>query len=96
MEHPLPILRYPSHEGFICPLGKKRLIMLFWPILSHFWCPVVTLVNFSGYLGNIEIKKIQKITIKKSGKLKKNPKNPKKKIYIYKNCQKWSKNPKKS
>ena len=59
--------------------------MLFWPNLGHFWCPVVTLVNFSSYLNNIE-KKIQKITTtkktenpKKIQKItKKNPENQKK------------------
>ena len=28
--------------------AKKELIMLFWPVLGHFWCPVVTLVTFSN------------------------------------------------
>ena len=26
-------------RGIFPPLGKKKLIMLFWPILGHFWCP---------------------------------------------------------
>ena len=34
--------------------AKKELIMLFWPILGHFWCPVVTLVNLSSNLSNFE------------------------------------------
>ena len=31
-------------------MGKKKLIMLFWPILGHFCCSVVTLVTFSSNL----------------------------------------------
>ena len=30
--------------------AKTGLIMLFWPILGHFWCPVVTLITFSSNL----------------------------------------------
>ena len=47
-------------EGFgLCP---------FWPILSHFWCSVVTLVTFSSNLNNYE-------KIPQNSKLKtKNPK----------------------
>ena len=48
-------------EGFglgrrlFLPFGQKtELIMLFWPILGHFWCPVVTFVTFSRNLSNFE------------------------------------------
>ena len=34
--------------------GKKKLIMLLWPIFGNFWCPVVTLVIFSSNLNNFE------------------------------------------
>ena len=33
---------------------RPRLIMLFWPILGHFWCPVVTLVICSSNHSNFE------------------------------------------
>ena len=55
--------------------------MLFWPILSPFWCPVVTVVTFSSDLSNFKNneknkdKKIKKIIncqkAKQSGKMKK-------------------------
>ena len=45
-----------------CDHLKKELFMLFWITLGHFWCSVVTSVNFSCNLSNFE----------------KNPKNPKK------------------
>ena len=48
-------------EGFdLCPRffwlfgQRKGLIMLFLPILGHFWCSVVTLVTFSSNLINFE------------------------------------------
>ena len=31
-------------------LGIKELIMLFSPVLGHFWCSIVTLVTFSSSL----------------------------------------------
>ena len=37
-------------RDFFALRGKKDLIMLFWPILGHLWCPVVTLVTFSSNL----------------------------------------------
>ena len=38
---------WPLAEGFFLPFGeKKNLIRMFWPILGHFWCPVVTLLTF--------------------------------------------------
>ena len=36
---------------FIALWTKKELIMLFWPILGYFMCPVVTLVTFNSRLG---------------------------------------------
>ena len=36
--------------GTLLALWEKGLIMLFLPILSHFSCPVVTLVNLSKLL----------------------------------------------
>ena len=33
---------------------KKELIMLFWPTLAKFWCPVVPLVTLSSNLSNFE------------------------------------------
>ena len=41
-------------QGFICPLGKKDLIVLVRLIFGNFWCPVITLVTFSSNLGNFE------------------------------------------
>ena len=41
-------------RGIFCPLGKKNLIMLFWPIFGNFWCPVVTLVTFNSNLSKFE------------------------------------------
>ena len=70
-------------RGLFLP-GKKKLIMRFWPILGHFWCPVVTLVTFSSNSSNFERNpKNQKISknlnkFKKIQKIQKNPKNPKK------------------
>ena len=51
-------------------LLAPALIMLLWPILAHFWCPVVTLVTF-----NINSEIIQKIPLppKKTKKIKKKP-----------------------
>ena len=40
-------------RGFFA-LPAKKLIMLFWPILGHFWCPVVPFVTFSSNLSNLE------------------------------------------
>ena len=75
--------------------------MLFWPILGHFWCPVVTSVSFSSNLSNFEKnpekhKKSKKTIIKKI----KFPKKIKIKIKINSTTTKKivikSKNPKKS
>ena len=43
-------------RGSFCPSKKKKLIMLFWFILGHFWCSVVTLVTFSSNLNNFKKK----------------------------------------
>ena len=52
---------------------KKELIMLFWSILGHVWCSVVTLVTFSNF------DKIQKMTkYFQNLKFSKNPKIPNK------------------
>ena len=53
-------------RGFFCPLGKKKLMMLFWPIFGNFWCPVVALVTFSCNRSNFE--RIPKILKKKNPK----------------------------
>ena len=58
-------------RGFFLPFGQKReLVMLFWPMLDHFWYPLVTLVTFSINLSNFKkiffkIKKKQSQLIKK-------------------------------
>ena len=54
-------------EAFFALRAKKELIMLFWPIFGNFWCPVVTLVNFSSNISNFErnTKKTKKIQKKK-------------------------------
>ena len=41
-------------RGFFCPSGKKR---AFYAVLAHFWCPVVTMVTFSGNISNNNQKK---------------------------------------
>ena len=45
-----------SAEDCSCPSGKKKPIMLFLPILGHFWCPVVEAVpqNMSCISGATE------------------------------------------
>ena len=64
-------------RAFFALPAKKDLIMLFWPILLHVWCPVVTLVTFSSNLSNFfkkskNPKKIQTIfKFKKIKKIKK-------------------------
>ena len=66
-------------EGFEhWPRQKKGFIMLFWLVFGDFWCPVVTLVIFSGNLSKFE--KYQKKTkkskrCKKIKKIKKSKKN---------------------
>ena len=53
--------------------------MLFWPILGHFWCPIVTLVTFSSKLSNFKKNPTSPKKNPKKFKLKKIPKNPPKK-----------------
>ena len=53
-------------------LGKKRLIIQFWPIFGHFWWSVVTLVILSSTLINFLFNK--KNLKKKKKSLKKNQK----------------------
>ena len=36
---------WPLPEAFFALWAKKVLIMLFWPILGHFWCSVLTLLT---------------------------------------------------
>ena len=50
---------------FFCPLGKKEVIMRFWPILGHFLCRVVTLVTYGS---NLNIFEKNKNKIKKKSK----------------------------
>ena len=57
-------------QGLFLPFGEKKLIILYWPILGHFWCPVVTLVIISSNLSNF--KRIQK---KLTWNIKKNNNN---------------------
>ena len=62
--------------------------MLFWSLLCHFCCPVVTLVTFSSNL--ITLKGIQKVNKKNPFFIPKNPENPLKKMKspkIVKHCQ---------
>ena len=40
--------------AFFALRAKEELIMLFWPILGQFWCPVVTLLIFSSNTSNLE------------------------------------------
>ena len=60
-----PTRRYGPAKGFglwlrlFWPLVKQIIIMLFWPILGHCWCSVVTSVTFSRN-GKKKIKKIIK------------------------------------
>ena len=61
--------------------------MLFWPILGHFWCLVVTLVTVSSYLSDFEKKRRKKIQTNSINPkiFKKNPKkteNPKKNHFL--------------
>ena len=72
--------------GFFLPFGQKKdLIMLFWPILSRFWCSVVNLVTPSKITKSP--KKIHKKNLKNPKKLKngQNSKNIEKFIKISKN-----------
>ena len=47
----------PLAEGFFALRAKKNLITLFWPIIGHFWCPVVTLLTLSSNLKDRHNKK---------------------------------------
>ena len=38
---------WPSDEAFLALWETRELLMLFWPILGHFWCSIVPLVTFS-------------------------------------------------
>ena len=81
------------------PFGqKKRLFMLIWLTLDHFWCSVVTSVAFSSNLRNFEIL-VKNPKMPKQSKISKNLKNSKKKIKKPEKSQKKSnknqKNPKK-
>ena len=54
------LLRRALDKAFFCPLGKKRAFILCVPILSHFWCSVVTSVTLIKNLSNFE-KNLKKI-----------------------------------
>ena len=82
-------LQSPS-VAFFALWAQKGLIMLVWPIIGHFWYPVVTLVTFSWTLSNYE--RSCKKTIKIQTKISKISKNPKKSKNHKKNSKK---NPKK-
>ena len=49
-----PAENFGLGRGFFLPFGQKKIIMLFWPTLGNFWCPVVTLETFSSNLSNFE------------------------------------------
>ena len=70
-------------RAFFVLRAKREPIMLFWPILGNFLCPVESLVTFNSNLSNFKrIKKSQnKIPKKSEKKNTKNTKNYKKKIY---------------
>ena len=72
-------------RDFFGPSGKKRLILLFWPILGHFWCSLVT------FLSNLNIFEKNPYKNPKNPKKFKNPKISKK----ISNPYKKPKNPKK-
>ena len=85
----LLLLRRPLAKVFFFTLWAKRkeLIMLFWPILDHFWCSVVTLIIWREKIQrnwkrknwkNTKISKIQSTKKdKKDKKIKKKYKNKK-------------------
>ena len=56
----------------------EDLMMLFWPILDHFWCPVVTLITFSSRQEKFKENPKKSKNFKKSKNPKKSQKNPKK------------------
>ena len=55
--------------------AKKGLIMMFVPILGHFWCSVVTLGTFRSYLNNFEKIFLEKIDIGQTGNILKEKAN---------------------
>ena len=64
----------PPAEAFFAIQAKRELIMMFWPILLHFQCSVVTLVFFGSNLRTL--KRINKRKRKKKLKLiQEKPKN---------------------
>ena len=71
---------------FFALRAKKDLTMLFWPILGHLSCPVVTLVTFSSNIMNF--KKNPKSPKKNPEKIPKKFKKQKKYIKIQKNPEK--------
>ena len=56
--------------------------MLFWPILGHLWCPVVTVVTFSSNLRNFKKNPKDQKKSQKYSNLKKPNKSKKVKKYI--------------
>ena len=71
--------------------GQKRAFILFVPILSQFWCSVVTSVKFISNLNNFEKNKKKCKISKNSKKSKISLKIQKKKPIKTKKCQKMSK-----
>ena len=72
----------PQPRAFFALRAKKKLIMLFKPILGHFWCPVVTLVAFSSNVSNFKKNPKSQLKILKKSK---------KKLNILKNSKKIQK-----
>ena len=62
----VPAEGFDLRSWLFCP-KKRELIMLFWPILSFFWCSVATLVTFISRISTFE-KFPKKILKKKNQK----------------------------
>ena len=70
-----PTSSFGRGRGFFCPSAKKRPYYAVLARFGNFWCPVVTLVNFSSKLSNFE--RNPKKKQKNHKNLKKNLKNRK-------------------
>ena len=45
----------PSAQAFFPPFRQKKdFLLMFWPILGHFWCSLVTLVTVRSNLSNFK------------------------------------------
>ena len=82
---------WPPAKAFFALQAKKKLFMLFWLTLGHFWCSVVTSETFSSPLSNFP--KNLKKSPKKSPKIPQNPKYQK--YQKYQNSKKSKKIPQK-